>query len=281
MTAVLALVAAMAFFACSDPPGETPDVGSPNDAGEMEDADAGDPPSGDADTDSDTDLDAGDDASTSEDTSSPDEDTSQQDAGEDTGDPDEDTGGSDDDAGTPDEDVGTPEPGECGGDYWDDDHDGSNPWEDFDIDCEELAASWDCQATEDEELILEMINEARQEEQECGSTSYGPSEPLEMDPQLRCAARIHSWDQDGRNYYDHDTPEGLGPSGRVSIVPGPHSSAAENIYDWWNTPENIFQGWMDSSGHCRNMMCGSYNQVGIGKYNGKHTLKIIGPGTCW
>ncbi len=174
-----------------------------------------------------------------------------------------------------------PDPGECGQDYWDDYHDGSNPWDDFDIDCDELAASWDCDATGREEAILAMINQARQEEQTCGSTAYGPSGDLVMDPQLRCAARIHSWDQAGRNYYDHDTPEGLSPSYRVSVIPGPHSMAAENIFDWLTSAENIFQGWMNSAGHCRNMMCPHYTHVGIGIYEGKHTLKIIGPSVCY
>ncbi|MFU8805350.1 MAG: CAP domain-containing protein [Bradymonadaceae bacterium] len=174
-----------------------------------------------------------------------------------------------------------PDPDECGGNYWDDHHDGSNPWEDFAIDCDELAASWNCQNREAEEYILERINLARQEENLCGTTPYGPSQPLEMDPQLRCAARIHSWDMAGRNYYSHQTPEGLSPTGRVSIVPGPNRTAAENIYQWLTSPENIFQGWMNSPGHCRNMLCGSYSRVGIGIYADHHTLKIIGPGICW
>lgn len=245
------------------------DAGSEVDAGD--DADAG----GDTPDDADTEGDAGSDTSPTqdadaEDTSPPPQDADAEDTSPSPDASEEDTGPTD-----------PPEPDDCGEDFWDDTHDGSNPWEEFDIDCEELAASWDCQATEAEELILDMINEARQEEQECGSTSYGPSDELEMDPQLRCAARIHSWDMDGRNYYDHDTPEGLSPSGRVSIVPGPNSSAAENIYDWWASPEQIFQGWMNSPGHCKNMMCGGYNRVGIGIYGDKHTLKIIGPGMCW
>ena len=230
--------------------------------------------------DSDADLDAGGDSD------SPGSDASGEDASSDDASADdastEDTTPPEPDAS--DEDTGPtdpPDPEECGGDFWDDHHDGSNPWENFDIDCEELAASWDCQNTEAEEAILEMINQARQEEQLCGNTSYGPSQPLEMDPQLRCAARIHSWDMDGRNYYKHDTPEGLSPSGRVSIVPGPNSTAAENIFQWWTSPENIFQGWMDSAGHCKNMLCGSYNRVGIGVYDDHHTLKITGPGICW
>ena len=174
-----------------------------------------------------------------------------------------------------------PDPESCGGNYWSDHHDGSNPWEDFDLDCDAVSASWDCQAAAAEEQILAMLNAARAEQQTCGGSNYGPSQPLVMDPQLRCAARLHSWDMSGRNYYAHQTPEGLSPSGRVSLIPGINSSAAENIYQWWASPQAIFDGWMNSAGHCRNMLCGSHTRVGIGIYNDHHTMKITGPGFCF
>ena len=191
--------------------------------------------------------------------------------------PPEDTGSSE----PPPEDAGTPDPDDCGANFWDDHHDGSNPWDPFEIDCDELAASWDCQATDDEKLILEIINQYREEDQECGENSYSAAQPFEMNDQLQCAARIHSWDMDGRNYYTHDTPDGVSASQRVSIVPGSLSSAAENIYDFWGTPEGAVQGWMDSPGHCRNIMCSGYNQIGVGIYGTMHTLKITGPSVCW
>ena len=265
---------------CTETTEEAPgDNVSTVDAGDDADTDAGSAPPGDGGTELDTGNGTSDpeDASSQDTSSPPSEDASTSDtSSEDTSSPSQ--------PDTSVEDTGPtepPEPDECGGNYWDDTHDGSNPWEDFDIDCDELSASWDCQATEAEEYILEMINQARQQEHVCGSTDYGPSQELEMDPQLRCAARLHSWDMEGRGYYDHDTPEGLSASGRVSIVPGPNHSAAENIYAWATTPENIFQGWMDSPGHCRNMLCESYQRVGIGVYEGQHTLKITGSGVCW
>ncbi len=303
---LLILIIAIASFGClSDPDRAFPEHSSSSDAGDTIDiGESGESPTTDGETGTSS-RDTGHHEHSDEDTSSPLEDDvdvgehHSQDTGsdsQDTGSPSQDTGSEPEDTGsgtepTEPEDTGSgsepaeptepADPNDCGKDYWDNHHDGSDPWDPFEIDCDELAASWDCQITDEEELILELINQYRQEEQECGSSTYGPSEPMEMNAQLQCAARIHSWDMSGRNYYAHDTPEGLSPSNRVSIVPGPLNSSAENIYDFWGTPEGAVQGWMNSPGHCKNMMCGSYSSIGVGKYGTMHTLKITGSGICW
>ncbi len=267
--------------------GTPSDTGDPLDTGDVTGPDVFDDAGAPSDTGADPDADSGiADTGTDTDSGTSDTGTNTDPGISDTG-TDGDAGSDDDtgvDSGTSDtgttDDTGPDEPTDCGADLWDDEHDGSSPWDPFEIDCDDLAASWDCQATEDELLIIELINQYRQEEQECGSYSYGPSPPVELNPQLECAARIHSWDMTGRNFYSHDTPEGVSASDRVSMVPGTLSSAAENIFDHWGTPEAMVEGWMNSPGHCKNIMCSQYNQAGIGKYGTMHTLKITGPGFC-
>ncbi len=206
----------------------------------------------------------------------------------DTGSADEEDAGGADESDTGDEpdsgsggDPDTGEPPECGGDLWDSTHDGENPWEEPLIDCNDLDVSWDCSLSDDEQEVLELVNEMRSEEQDCGfDEPHSPVEPLEMDFGLQCAARIHSWDQQGRGFYDHDTPEGVTASERASLV-STWGSAGENIHNFTGTPEGVVQGWMNSPGHCRNIMRSHYVAAGVGRYGGFYTIKFAGSGFSW
>ncbi len=176
-------------------------------------------------------------------------------------------------------DAGPQEPTDCGADLWDGVHGGDNPWDPFEIDCGDLNASWDCERAQAEEELLELINEQRSEVRDCGGVEYGPSEPLEMHPAVQCAARIHGWDMGERGYTGHDTPEGTKFGTRMSLVGASYMGRAENI-SYSSTPQGAISGWMNSPAHCRNLMCGSYQDAGIGHYGSSFTLKVGGFSTC-
>ena len=97
-----------------------------------------------------------------------------------------------------------------------------------------------------------------------------------------------------REYFSHETPEGLSPSGRAdnagfscSKLVGVmlYSGIAENIFQGhlynsyytvngvitsydWNTNDDIAQitvdGWMNSPGHRKNILTDIFDQEGIG-----------------
>jgi uncharacterized protein YkwD len=240
------------------------DVGG--DASASDDADVSTPP--DTNPPNHGDADSGDnDDSGSPDGGEADADAASVDAGPDTDDTGpEDTGGAD---------TG-PLP-ECGANVWDDTHDGTNPWDDP-IDCAAIAASWDCDLADDEQRVLELVNQMRSQEQECGSTSYSAASPVQMNPELRCAARMHAWDQQGRGYYDHTTPEGLSPGDRATNAGFQSGNVAENIFMINASPEATVQGWMDSPGHCANIMKSHFSKVGVGRYGGHYVLMLYGAG---
>lgn len=231
---------------------------------------------GDTDLDASTDDAIGSDAdSGSTDTDSPDDaDTDGQDDDTDTEDasntgPTDASDGEDTDNG---ENGGAPP--ECGGDQWDGEHPGDDPWDDP-PDCDAVASSWDCTITEYEQQVIELINERRSEEQTCGDTDYGPSDPLEMDEdKLQCAARLHSWDMAGRGFTGHYTPEGLGPPERVSAVGGFLGGWGETISYSGPSPSAVVSSWMNSDGHCAIIMSPSYSTGGIGIYSNNATLKV-------
>ena len=84
------------------------------------------------------------------------------------------------------------------------------------------------QALEDE--TLRLVNAARATGGQCGAYGdFPPSAPLVANPALRCAARLHSRDMATRDYFDHVSPDDVGPAERTD-------SAG---YDWSFVGENI------------------------------------------
>jgi uncharacterized protein YkwD len=95
---------------------------------------------------------------------------------------------------------------------------------------------------------------------------------LTVDSRLTAAARGHSQDMATRNYFDHNTPEGVTPWTRITNAGYRYSAAAENIAEGQTTPASVMDAWMNSPGHRANILnCGLKN-IGVGlAYNAKHT----------
>jgi uncharacterized protein YkwD len=95
-------------------------------------------------------------------------------------------------------------------------------------------------------------------------TSYGLA-AFRRDARLDTAARLHSEDMAARNYFAHNTPEGLGPSDR-SAAQGYPGGAGENIAMGYPTARAAVLAWMQSAGHCRNIL-GEGRDIGVGTAN--------------
>ena len=78
-----------------------------------------------------------------------------------------------------------------------------------------------------------------------------------------------------RNYFDHDTPEGLDPTDRLhraglSCRKGYRYGLAENIAiettlgNLDRTAAEAVQGWINSPGHRTNLLSREYDRTGIG-----------------
>lgn len=57
---------------------------------------------------------------------------------------------------------------------------------------------------------------------------------------------------------------GKTPGTRVSEVGGPSGAGWENIAAGNSTAEETMNQWMDSEGHCRNIMNGNLKTIGVG-----------------
>jgi uncharacterized protein YkwD len=94
-----------------------------------------------------------------------------------------------------------------------------------------------------EQIFLERLNDARANPAAYGSSigvdlsNVSPAPPLAFDTRLVDAARQHSQDMNDRNYFDHNTPEGLTPGDRITNAGFSWSSCGESIAAGYSTPE--------------------------------------------
>ena len=71
-------------------------------------------------------------------------------------------------------------------------------------------------------------------------------------------------DMGTRDYFDHYTPEGLGPGDRIDQAGYEGSAWGENIAWGYPTPEAVVAGWMNSPGHRANILRDEYTHLGVG-----------------
>jgi uncharacterized protein YkwD len=121
-----------------------------------------------------------------------------------------------------------------------------------------------------EEDVLAIVNQKRAAGANCGGAgNFGPTGPLTMDPALRCAARKHSLDMDARDFFDHTNPDGQLPWDRMGMAGyGDYSNAGENIAAGSPDAAGTMQQWMDSDGHCSNIMSPDFQHIGVGYHPG-------------
>lgn len=109
-----------------------------------------------------------------------------------------------------------------------------------------------------EAQMLALVNQARKSAG-CGA--------LRAEVKLDRAARAHSADMAKRNYFSHETPEGVTPWDRARAA-GYDQPSAENIAAGNASAKATMQQWMNSKGHKANILNCSYKAMGVGRATG-------------
>jgi uncharacterized protein YkwD len=126
-------------------------------------------------------------------------------------------------------------------------------------------ASWQQDWTAFEDQVLELTNRARSKSGCCGQSDCFPAAgALTLDPALRRSARAHAADMAARNYFSHDTPEGLTPFDRMREAGFRGCALGENIAAGQPTPEVVVDSWLQSPGHCHNIRDPNFDRLGVG-----------------
>ena len=111
--------------------------------------------------------------------------------------------------------------------------------------------------------VLELVNEARARGARCGERSFGPVPPVKLSGTLASVAFGHAADMARHNYFEHQDLAGHSPADRVRAVGYQEKLVGENIAYGPKSAEEVVQGWLDSPGHCENIMDSRFAEMGI------------------
>jgi uncharacterized protein YkwD len=95
---------------------------------------------------------------------------------------------------------------------------------------------------------------------------------LQWDRVVADVAKAHSADMVRRNFVSHTNPDGVGPFQRLARAGIRYTRAAENIAAGQKTGAEVFQSWMQSPGHRRNIEDCALAVHGVGFTRGAASL---------
>jgi len=111
--------------------------------------------------------------------------------------------------------------------------------------------------------VLRMVNEARSKPRRCGAKSFKPAPALRLNATLAAAAREHSTDMARHSYMDHSGRDGSTPAQRVTAQGYAWRVVGENVAAGAGDATEVMSGWLDSPGHCANIMSADFTEMGV------------------
>ncbi|CAF2825896.1 unnamed protein product [Rotaria sp. Silwood2] len=123
-------------------------------------------------------------------------------------------------------------------------------------------------ASDFEQRVLELTNEARRSGRWCGWSWYSATTPLQWNNLLGNAARGHAEDMLAHNYFSHNSLDGRTPWDRMLEAGYPGNCAGGENIAGNSSPAAAVQAWIDSSGHCANLMNSEFKTLGVGQASG-------------
>jgi len=120
--------------------------------------------------------------------------------------------------------------------------------------------------------LIARVNQLRAAGASCGSNgNFAPAAALTWNTQLTQAATAHSLDMVTNNFFDHGGSNGSTLGSRVAATGYVASALGENIAAGYGTVTNVMTGWMNSPGHCANIMNPAFTQIGVACIKGTST----------
>ena len=122
-----------------------------------------------------------------------------------------------------------------------------------------------CMSDNDKEMLTQ-VNNARSQARNCGTANYKATVALSWNCTLEAVADEHNSDMGDHNFFSHTGSDGLSVGDRVTNAGYNWSAAGENIAAGQPTIDAAMKAWLDSPGHCANIMSTSYTEIGAASY---------------
>jgi len=114
-------------------------------------------------------------------------------------------------------------------------------------------------------LLLELVNVPRKKGCQCGDVYYPPVPALTWNAQLELAAYKHSKDMYENKYFSHIAKDGSNGGVRIERAGYNRMAYAENIGEGYINENQVFTAWLNSPGHCKNIMGKLYKEMGVAR----------------
>lgn len=125
-------------------------------------------------------------------------------------------------------------------------------------------------------LLVELVNQNRRQGARCGGEYFPSAGPVSWNDELTAAAQIHSNDMNANSFFSHTGSDNSSLADRVRKIGYKYSTIGENIaMGETQTEELVVEGWMNSPGHCRNIMQGRFTEMGVAR-SGIYWTQVFG-----
>jgi uncharacterized protein YkwD len=116
-----------------------------------------------------------------------------------------------------------------------------------------------------ESLMLQLINQQREQGCNCGSAYYPPTTAVSWNDVLESAAAAHANDMYTKNYFSHTGLDGSSPGERIMRAGYMWTAFGENIAKGFNSEQAVETAWLQSEEHCVNIMNSRFTEVGVAR----------------
>lgn len=125
-------------------------------------------------------------------------------------------------------------------------------------------------------LVLKLVNDVRSKGCYCGKEWMPPVAPLVWHEALEQAGFTHSSNMAAREFFSHVNPEsGSEPGDRIRETGYQATAWGENIFYGTLREQMAIEGWLNSSGHCKNIMSPYFREMGVSR-KGLYWTQVFG-----
>ncbi|AXA92074.1 CAP domain-containing protein [Massilia sp. YMA4] len=111
--------------------------------------------------------------------------------------------------------------------------------------------------------VLAAVNAARAQARRCGDQQFHAAPPLRWNAALTQAALAHSSDMATHRYFSHQQKDGSVVDDRATRAGYAWTRIGENIAAGQKSVAEAVAGWLDSPGHCANIMNPGFDEMGL------------------
>ncbi|WP_316805091.1 CAP domain-containing protein [Pedobacter nototheniae] len=115
------------------------------------------------------------------------------------------------------------------------------------------------------DLLLKLVNNIRVSGCNCGTTVMPPVLTISWSNTLASAAISHSKDMAAKNVLTHDSSNGQNTGQRLTAMGYTWVAYGENIAQGQTTEQQVFNDWIQSEGHCKNIMNAQVTEMGVAR----------------